>query len=425
MSRRTRSPWSVLETVGRAGALLLSLALGLTPRTATAQDEPVRITFLDVGQGDAVLVQAPDGRTALVDAGPGVGVTSALEDLGVTQLDLVVATHPHADHIGGMLQVIRSVPVRFYMDNGDPYTTATYLSLMRELRSRPDITYLEAVPRTLTLGPVRVEVLPLPPLRSPNPNEQSIGIVVEYGDFRAFLSGDSEAPELLHWVRSGVVPDVTLLKAPHHGSDDSVSDAFLRMARPELVVISVGAGNTYGHPAPSALRTYARYAERVYRTDLNGQVSVSGYEDGRFEVALGTASVAVGAGAAAAGRKKTASAPAPASRPRAPGLSISVFADAPGNDHQNTNGEYAIVSNASGETVDLSGWTLCDAARHCFRFPPGASVPGGGQVVLYTGRGRAGAGRFYMGSGRAVWNNDGDTATLYDDAGAVVVRYAY
>ena len=213
----------MLGTIRRRGALFVAVACCFAPAACDAQPEPVQVTFLDVGQGDAVLIQSPEGQTALVDAGPGADITSALEALGVTQLDLVVATHPHADHIGGMLQVIRSVPVRFYMDNGQPYTTATYLSLMRELQGRSDITYLEAVPRTLELGSVRIDVLPLPALRSSNPNEQSVGLVVEYGDFRAFLSGDSEVPELMHWVRSGVVPDVT--GAPAAGVAHACSSA--------------------------------------------------------------------------------------------------------------------------------------------------------------------------------------------------------
>jgi len=261
----------------------------LIPSTLLAQSLPVDVVFLDVGQGDAVLIRAPEGQTALIDAGPGGDVVSALRRLGVERLDLVVATHPHADHIGGMTEVLRSLPVRYYMDNGEPYTTATYMSVMRTLEDRPEVTYLEAVPRTLQLGSVSLRVLPMPRYRTPNPNNQSVGLVLEYGAFRAFLSGDSERPELESFVREGAVPDVTLLKAPHHGSDDAVSIPLLEVARPELVVISVGYGNTYGHPSPAALLTYPRYAEQLYRTDLNGQVAVSGYRDGTYEVKLGAA----------------------------------------------------------------------------------------------------------------------------------------
>jgi len=411
----------VLRSLG----VLCWMAL-LSPLGVWAQGKPVEVVFLDVGQGDAIVVRAPEGQTALIDAGPGVDLSAALERLGVERLDLVVASHPHADHIGGMWQVLESVPVRFYMDNGQPHTTATYLSVMRTLRSRPDISYLESVPRTLSLGSVSIRVLPLPAHASSNPNNHSVGLVVEHGEFRAFLSGDSERPELDHFLRAGAVPDVTLLKAPHHGSDDAVSEPFLSTARPEVVVISVGYGNRYGHPSVAALSTYPRYAKEVYRTDLHGQVTVAGYGDGSYEVSLGQTVIAQGRALLAepvTPPPGTSSAPLPETR--ATSISISVFADAPGNDHQNTNGEYAVLSNGSGRAVDISGWTLCDAARHCYTFSAAAALPAGGMVVLYTGRGVSGGSAFFMGSGSAVWNNDGDTATLYDRAGQVVARHVY
>lgn len=386
----------------------------------------VEVVFLDVGQGDAVVVRSPEGQTALIDAGPGVDLSAALNQLGIEQFDLVVATHPHADHIGGMWQVLQSVPVRFYMDNGQPHTTTTYLTVMQVLRSRPEITYLEAVPRTLQLGSVSIEVLPLPPRASSNLNNHSVGLVVRHGEFKAFLSGDSEQPELQYFLQAGVVPDVTLLKAPHHGSDDAVSEPFLAAARPEVVVISVGFGNSYGHPSPSALFTYPRYANEVFRTDQHGQVTVSGYEDGTYKVTLGATVVAQGrARPSEPGIPLPAGAPVTRPQPVGTGIAISVFADAPGNDNQNANGEYAMLSNDSDRALDISGWTLCDAARHCFTFPSGSRVPSEGMVIIYTGRGVSDRARFFMGSGAAVWNNDGDTATLYDRTGQAVASHAY
>jgi competence protein ComEC len=405
--------------------VLLAAAL-FAPPGVQAQGDPVEVVFLDVGQGDAIVVRAPGGQTALIDAGPGVDVSAALARLGITRLDLVVASHPHADHIGGMRQVLLSMPVRFYMDNGQAHTTNTYRAVMQTLRDRAEITYLEAVPRTLTLGSVRIHVLPLPPRPGPNLNNNSVGLVFEHGVFRAFVSGDSERAELQHFLQSGVVPDVTLLKAPHHGSDDAVWEPFLAAARPEVVVISVGSGNRFGHPSPSALVAYSRYAEQIYRTDLHGQTTVLGFEDGSYEVVLGERAVARGgARPSEPGAFRPPEAPAPRPLPAGASIAISVFADAPGNDHQNTNGEYAILSNTAGRVIDISGWTLCDAARHCFTFPAGASLPASGGVVVHTGRGISDGTRFFMGSAAAVWNNDGDTATLYDASGRVVSRHVY
>ena len=104
-------------------------------------------------------------------------------------------------------------------------------------------------------------------------------------------------------------------------------------------------------------------------------------------------------------------------------ISLSVFADAPGNDHQNTNGEYVTLSNSGAAATEIGSWSLCDAASHCFTFPNGASIPANGRVRLYTGSRRRTA-TFYMGSGRAVWNNDQDTATLRN-GGSVIAQDIY
>ena len=274
---------SHLQTDGAGGAPwhATPTAEPTTADLAPPADSALRIIFLDVGQGDAVLIQAPEGQTALVDAGPR-NIVPLLRQLGVERIDLLVATHPHTDHIGGMAQVIESLPVRFYMDNGDPHTTQTYRRLLAALDSRPDITYLEAVPRTISLGSASIEVLPLLPRGTAGLNDRSVALVVSFGDFKAFLSGDSEVRQLSHLVGQRAVPDVALLKAAHHGSDNGFTREFLRAAAPEVVVISVGR-NGYGHPRPKALAAYTSTGAAVMRTDMHGQVEVLGYGDGRYE----------------------------------------------------------------------------------------------------------------------------------------------
>ena len=392
-------------------ALLLALPTPSPAQDAQQDDPYIQITFLDVGQADAVVIRAPDGQTALIDAGRS-NPLQLLKDIDIDQIDLLVATHPHADHIGGMTDVLNAMPVRFYMDNGQAHTTATYRRLLFTLQQRTDVTYLAAEPRTLSLGSAELEVLPLPPIDAVDHNNRSVGLVLRFGSFTAFLSGDSEVQELTHFLRQRVVPDVTLLKAPHHGSDNGFTRDFLQTSRPEVVVISVGR-NSYGHPRPEALYAYEAIAEEVYRTDFHGQVTILGYEDGRYEVLA--AQDAVGAG-----RER-----GDADEPPISSDALWVFADAPGNDHQNANGEYAVLESWTSQTIDLGGWTLCDAARHCFRFPAGAVLRVGGQIVVYTGHGISDPRSFYMNSGQAVWNNDGDTATLYDAGGTPVLRYVY
>jgi competence protein ComEC len=248
-------------------------------------DRTARLVFLDVGQGDAIIIQSPEGKVALVDAGPGDGIAEDLRRHGIDSIDVAIATHPHADHIGGMAQVIRSMPVRYYMDNGVPHTTRTYRELMDELR-RSDITYLEASARNLELGSVTLRVIP-PPVAEGH-NDRSIGLVVEFGPFRALMTGDSEVGELNHFLSLGM-PDVDVLKAAHHGARDAVSPAWLSATKPEVVVISCGRDNRYGHPDPWALRYYETVARDVFRTDLDGEVIVTIGPDGEYAVVTGRA----------------------------------------------------------------------------------------------------------------------------------------
>ena len=420
-----------------AAALLPSPTAATTPPPSPAHTQPhlapappdtvLRITFLDVGQGDAVLLQAPEGQTALIDAGRG-DIVPLLREMGVTQIDLMVATHPHADHIGGMARVIESIPVRFFMDNGEPHTTATYRELIAALEARPEITYLEATPRTISLGSATLEVLPLLPRGTTEHNDRSVSLVLRLGDFTALLSGDSEVRQLTHLVGLGVVPKLTLLKAAHHGSDNGFTWSFLHAARPRVVVISVGR-NSYGHPRRAALDAYAATARETFRTDLHGHLQVHGYGDGSYVVVQGDQVASSRAGGRTGGAALVAGAATAASLASAPTshaqLRIMVQADAPGNDHQNPNGEYVILENSSSEAIAIEGWRLCDLANHCFRFPAGATIEGGGRVLIHTGTGQPDGERFYMGRRQAVWNNDGDTATLYDSEGATVLAFSY
>jgi len=438
--RRGRGRNAVRRVVAPACTTLLALgavlsfpghtwvdAVAAKRESVAAADSVLRITFLDVGQADAVLIQTAGGRTALVDAGRR-DIVPLLRQFGVLEIDLLVATHPHADHIGGMAGVIAAFPVRFYMDNGEPHTTQTYRRLLAALDARPEITYLEASPRTLTLGEVEVEVLPLLPRGSTEHNDRSVALVVRYGSFTAFLSGDSEVRQLSYLVGHGVVPEATLLKAPHHGSDNGFTWEFLNTARPRIVVISVGRNNGYGHPRPAALRAYEASGAAVFRTDRHGHVSVQGRESGDYDVSFGGEVALRGGAGDGPPRRSPEAVPTRMDSPAAPGdarLQLRVHADAPGNDHENPNGEYAVIRNLESGDRPIGGWSLCDRANQCFRFPAGAVLRAGGQLVVHTGSGRADGARYYMGRRQAVWNNNGDTATLYDDTGAVVAVFDY
>jgi len=263
---------------------VLASLLFLAASGAWAQDSvALRISFLDVGQGDAVVIQA-GGKTALIDAGPADGdIIRQLRGLAVDTIDLVVASHAHADHIGGMAQVLATFVVRSYIDNGLPHTTATYRTVMAALR-RSTARYATASPATVTLGEVTLQLLPPPPHGDPtDQNNHSVGLLVRAGAFRALLTGDSEVDEI-HYLLTLGLPVVNVLKAAHHGSRNGVTPAWLSALKPDVVVISLGRDNRYGHPHPWAMRYYNAMAPAIYRTDLHGTVTIALFRDGHFTV---------------------------------------------------------------------------------------------------------------------------------------------
>ena len=267
---------------GALGALCLNTvgahAQGVAP-------DSLRLTFFDVGQGDAALITAPNGKQILVDAGPGgAHIVPQLKALGVTTLDLVVASHNHADHIGGMADVFGAFTVREYVDNGLPALTSVYRRTVDAVEQHKGLTIRAAEWQRYRMGDMKVQMLG-PPHGDESQNNNSIGLLVEYGSFSALFTGDAEREELKLWgflLRR--VPRVSVLKASHHGSANGISGGWLGQLAPKAVVISVGANNQYGHPSTDVLLAWSAAGARVYRTDGFGTVTVTAAADGGFSV---------------------------------------------------------------------------------------------------------------------------------------------
>lgn len=254
----------------RLTALVGALACAL-PSSLPAQQLVIR--FFDVGQGDAALIVSPEGRTALIDAGPEPwAVLTELRRLHIDTLDLVVASHNHSDHIGGLPAVLDSLPVRHYIDNGRPAPTAIYEAVLRVLERRR-IDVLDATPRTLTLGSVQLRIL----ARSPDAetqNNSSVGVLLTYGEFTALFTGDAEIPARDYWRTHAGLSRVMLLKVAHHGAANGTDAAWEKLTSPCYAVISVGP-NDYGHPSAGTIRTLRKGGAKAYRTDWAGTVEVA------------------------------------------------------------------------------------------------------------------------------------------------------
>ncbi len=242
------------------------------------------MTFLDVGQGDATLLQ--DGeRSVLVDAGPPeAGIVELLRGAGVRRLDLFVATHASADHEGGAAAVVSALPVDLILDGRDGVSTGGGDAMAATARARGIRLMAARAGQELRLDGLRLRVLwprpEAPALHAgADPNERAVVLEAEARGARALLTADAESEVL---SRLELRP-VDVLKVAHHGSADPGLPALLDRLRPRVAGIEVGAGNAYGHPAPSTLAALAPVPV-VVRTDRDGTVRLDRSATGRWEV---------------------------------------------------------------------------------------------------------------------------------------------
>ncbi|MEQ8822195.1 MAG: DNA internalization-related competence protein ComEC/Rec2 [Sumerlaeia bacterium] len=289
---RLRPRFTPFDGLGSA-ALGGAVAAGLLVFTQTLRPpEPMlRVTFLDVGQGDAILLQASSGETMLVDAGPprGPDLARELAELGVRRLDVLVLTHADADHIGGAEELLMAFPVDRVVVGSGLAETETWLGLNRVFAYLEKPVLQAQRGTAFTLGnEVRVRVLhPIPEFTEAGDdrNDASIVLRVEAGAVAFLLTGDAEAEaerEMLAALDPGDL-HCDVLKAGHHGSDSSSSMPFLMACQPRWAVISCGRQNRYGHPHMAVLARMAEVNAAVLRTDKDGSISFT--TDGRSVVA--------------------------------------------------------------------------------------------------------------------------------------------
>jgi competence protein ComEC len=246
--------------------------------SAPAPPTGLRITFLDVGQGDGALIQVPRG-TVLVDEGPPeADVAAQLESLGVKNLSMIVLTHPQRDHVGGAAEVLRKLRVGLVLDPAIPSDSADERAALAEARKHRIRVQVARAGETFRVGALTLRVLwpegPGPP--GDDPNNHAIVLVASYGKTDALFTADAESDVTGHLH----LPPVEILKVAHHGSDDPGLADELKTIRPRIAVISVGASNDYGHPSPATVSTLAAVPGlALYRTDGDGRVVVE--SDGR------------------------------------------------------------------------------------------------------------------------------------------------
>ena len=268
--------------------VLLSIVLLLTSPWLSAQEPPppLRVHVVDVGQGDGVLIQAPAGQNVVYDAGENPHrMRDYLTARGVTAVALAIASHNHADHIGGLPVLLQSFRPAYYMDSGVPASTQTYARVVEAVTAAGS-QLLEPVARRITVGEVALTIVPPPGIPDWDQNDNSIGAVIEYGAFRMSLAGDAESREWAWWRthHSAWLKPVHVHKASHHGSSNGDTAEGIAALAPRAVVVSAGAGNSYGHPDPVSLQLYASAGAQIFRTDFHGTVIVEAQSTGAYTV---------------------------------------------------------------------------------------------------------------------------------------------
>lgn len=265
------------------GCLVLAAASCSTCRRAPSPapaEAGLIVRFLDVGQGDAALLEIAGGQKVLIDSGPSEAPTvELLRRLGVKRLDLVIATHPHEDHIGRMRDIVRQFEVGEFWDSGFVHPTRTYREMLEEIKRRGCKLLLPRRGYRRQLGPASIEVLhPSEPLPD-EANNASLVIKVTYGAHSFLFTGDAELPAWREILSSASRDELRadVMKAAHHGSSNGISEEILEAVQPSAVIISCGMGNDYHHPHPRTIKLLAsrRGAVKLYRTDLQGTITAA------------------------------------------------------------------------------------------------------------------------------------------------------
>ena len=273
LHRRWRPPRPVIVLAVAAFPLVVwSTALGVGAPSGLV------VRFFDVGQGDAALVTSPSGVHMLVDGGPDQEeVSTDLAALGVKRLDVVVATHPHADHIIGLPNVLGRVPVGLVLEPGCPDTSAIQTDLDVAIADEQVPVRYPRAGDSFTVGDLRLDVMS--PDRcwtgtNSDPNNDSLVIMLHYREDTVLFGGEPEQPAQQVLLDELAPIHAELLKVPHHGAATSLPE-FFQAVDAELAVISVGQPNDYGHPVPSTLQAIAATGAQIWRTDQHGDIVVT------------------------------------------------------------------------------------------------------------------------------------------------------
>ena len=242
-----------------------------------SEEQRLSVHYIDVGQADSTLLIS-QGDAMLIDGGNAEDsslIYSYLSDYNVKELDYVIATHPHEDHMGGLTAALEKAKVgRIYLPDAEN-DGAFYKKFIKKAQDKNiEMTYAQNG-ESFSLGACDVTLFVAEDMDKDNLNNTSVMAKVVCGNKAFLFTGDAEREAEAKVIEQGADLSASVLKAPHHGSDTSSSYQFLREVMPEIIVVSSGKGNSYGHPHKEVMSRYNDLGAKVYRTDENGHIIIN------------------------------------------------------------------------------------------------------------------------------------------------------
>lgn len=375
-------------------------AMQLTKDSSSAltSGKEMQVHFIDVGQGDSILIQSPNGKAMLIDGGvkgEGNNIVSYIREQGINKLDYVVATHPDADHIGGLISVLNSISIKNFIDSGKVHTSQTYEQMITLIGDKNIPYIVPAIGQQIALDDeLAIMVLNADENASDN-NEASIVLKVTYGEVSFLLTGDAGVEMEGQLMKTQNV-QATILKAGHHGSSTSSSPAFIEAVQPEATILSYGQDNKYGHPHFEVIESLRAVGSKIYGTAEAGHIVVT--TDGKtYSV---NAPEWTGTGATS-------------SIPSQPSGKVEIIS-------KDLEAELVKVKNNSSEAVNLTDWQLISVeGNQVFHFPNITLQPGK-TISISSGPDAKESSTILKWTNKQIWLNTGDAAKLVNTKGEVV-----
>jgi len=269
--------WRIGGVIILGGYAALAVLIWQIPNT------DFKIYFLNVGQGDSIFIKTPENHQILIDGGPKNYVLAELDKVMPffdKSLDMVVLTHPHADHVDGLVEVLKRYDVGMILMTGVDYKSPDYEEFLKVAAAKNIKIMIAKNDKDFKFGNVVFDLLypsnPFLDANFKNVNNSSIVMKILYGGKKILLTGDMELEEESLLMKTGLDLKADILKVGHHGSKTSSSKKFLNLVNPEIAIIQSGKGNSFGHPHEETLRNLKDTGvNKIYRNDIDGRIEIS------------------------------------------------------------------------------------------------------------------------------------------------------